>query len=116
MPGCRGCRWRSRIRSRHWRLLEPRKRRAAFLEEVTRELDLDIEVLSISAQEASRRTDLRDHAVAVARALAPPQEAADLLLPLLGEGGTAVLWVGKDAKLPANAALSSEGLATISKG
>ena len=35
---------------RHWRLLEPRRRRAAFLEEVVRELDLpNVEVLARTA-------------------------------------------------------------------
>ena len=102
-------------RPRAWRLLEPRRRRAAFLEEVTREVAPDVEVLALSAEEAAREPRLTEHAVAVARALAPPDEALGLLTPLLVEGGTAILWVGSDARLPPGSRLSAPGLATLLK-
>ena len=102
-------------RSRRWRFLEPRRRRAGFLEEVVRELDLEAEVVTMSAEEASGDDRYTDHSVAVARALAPPAKAFALLLPLLHPGGTAILWVGGSAKLPPDAALSSQGLATMLK-
>lgn len=103
-------------RSRPWCLLEPRRRRAAFLEEVTRELAPHVEVLPLSAEEAARKPRLIEHAVAVARALSPPKEAFDLLTPLLREGGTAIVWVGHGAELPAGSRLSAPGLATLLKG
>ena len=102
-------------RPRPWRLLEPRRRRAAFLEEVTRALAPDVEVLAMSAEDAAREIRLTEHAVAVARALAPPDEALGLLTPLLREGGTAIVWVGADAKLPTGSRLSAPGLATLLK-
>ena len=43
------------------------------------------------AQETDR------YAVAVAKALAPPQVAAEWCLPLVREGGAAILWVGPSA-------------------
>ncbi|HYN36229.1 MAG TPA: RsmG family class I SAM-dependent methyltransferase [Actinomycetota bacterium] len=102
-------------RPRPWRLLEPRRRRAAFLEEVIRELSLDVEVVSSTAEDAAADSRLCTHVVAVARALAPPGAAFSLLLPLLGEGGTAVLWIGQSAELPPEAALWTQGLATMRK-
>lgn len=100
---------------RPWRLLEPRRRRAAFLEEVIRELSLDAEVITSTAEDAAADPRLCTHVVAVARALAPPQAAFSLLLPLLGEAGTAVLWIGRLAKIPPEAALWTQGLATMRK-
>ena len=102
-------------RPRPWCLLEPRRRRAAFLEVVTRELAPDVEVAALRAEEAAREPRFVEHAVAVARALAPPKEALDLMTPLLREGGTAILWVGIDAELPPGSRLSAPGLATLLK-
>ena len=102
-------------RPRPWRLLEPRHRRAAFLEEVTRKLAPHVEVAALSAQEAARESRLTEHVVAVARALAPPKEALNLMTPLLRSGGTAVIWVGSSAELPAGSRLSAPGLATLLK-
>ena len=96
---------------RHWRLIEPRARRAGFLEEVVRELDLDCEVLRLTAQEASRAG--YQHAVAAARALAPPVEAFGLLAPLIGPVGVAVVFHGPSAKLPKGARTWSDGIATM---
>jgi 16S rRNA (guanine527-N7)-methyltransferase len=99
---------------RRWRLLEPRRLRAAFLERCVRELELDCEVLMLSAEKAALDPALgRGHILATARALAPPQEAFPLLTPLLAPGGIAVLWVGRDATIPPEAEVSASGLATL---
>lgn len=96
---------------RRWTLLEPRRRRAAFLEEVVRALELDVEILVLNADEAAERG--MTWPVATARALAAPARALQLVTPLLGPGGTAVVWVGSQARLPVNSALWGEGLATM---
>ena len=99
--------------SRHWRLLEPRSRRAAFLEEAIRELDLDAEVLTLSAEQAADNEPLRLHAAATARALAPPDKAFSLLSPLVGAGGLSIVWAGKDSKTPEHAGVWEPGLLTM---
>ena len=96
---------------RHWRLLEPRARRAAFLDEVVRELDLDCEVLRLTAQEATREG--YRHALVTARALAPPEEAFELIMPLVAPGGIGAVFHGPGASLPATASAWSDGIATI---
>ncbi|MPZ69093.1 MAG: 16S rRNA (guanine(527)-N(7))-methyltransferase RsmG [Actinobacteria bacterium] len=99
---------------RHWRMLEPRAKRAAFLEEVARELGLTYEVIRLTAQEAAHdRAFARVHAVATARALAPPEEAASLLRPLLAPDGVGILFLGADAALPEGAEAAVPGLAII---
>jgi 16S rRNA (guanine527-N7)-methyltransferase len=81
-----------------WRLLEPRARRAAFLEEVVRTLELDCEISRMSAEEAARTEGWAEsHAVATARALAPPERALELLRPLLTPTGMAVIFAGGSA-------------------
>ena len=98
---------------RAWLLLEPRRKRAAFLEEVVRELDLDAEVQTSTAEEAARGGPR--FIVATARALAPVATAFALLRPLLAARGTGIVWVGKSARLPPEAGLWAEGLATMPK-
>jgi 16S rRNA (guanine527-N7)-methyltransferase len=98
---------------RAWRLLEPRQKRAAFLEEVVRELGLNAEVVPRSAAEAVADPTLREHAVATVRAVAPPEEALALSVPLVRGGGRVILWVGKRADFPRDADVSPEGLASI---
>lgn len=99
---------------RRWRLLEPRPRKAAFLEECVRVLELDCEVLTLTAQEAARRADLLgDHVCALARALAAPAEAFRLLLPLVRADGAAGIFASPDTRLPAEAEWVSEGLAIM---
>jgi 16S rRNA (guanine527-N7)-methyltransferase len=90
---------------RVWRLLEPRSKRAAFLEEVARDLELDnVEVLALSAQQAAADPGLRGaHQLAVARALAPPERSFDWLRPLVAPGGIAAVFVGKTGKRPQGA-------------
>lgn len=101
--------------SRLWRLLEPRRKRAAFLEEVVRELALtNVGVIARTAQAAAADPALRAaHSLAVARALAPPPAAIDLLVPLVAPGGFAVVMIG-DADLPPNSTMWREGIAKVS--
>jgi 16S rRNA (guanine527-N7)-methyltransferase len=101
-------------RRREWRLLEPRRKRAAFLEECVRHLQLSCEVLALSAEQAAKDPRLRRaHACAVARALAPPARAFSLMRPLLAPEGASVLFVGPDAALPPEAGRWGEGLAIM---
>jgi 16S rRNA (guanine527-N7)-methyltransferase len=99
---------------RAWRLLEPNRRRAGFLEEAVRALELNAEVLNLSAQEAARRPGLAgDHVLATARALAPPATAFALLRPLLAGGGVGLVFSGARARIPAEAEVWAEGIAII---
>jgi 16S rRNA (guanine527-N7)-methyltransferase len=102
------------VPDRSWRLLEPRRRRAAFLEEVVRELDLDAEVVVATAQQAADEIG-PVHALAVGRALAEPAAALDLLLPLVAEDGAAAVFLGRGAELPPGAEEWSEGIAIVRK-
>jgi 16S rRNA (guanine527-N7)-methyltransferase len=80
---------------RKWRLLEPRHRRAAFLEEIVRDLDLsNVEVRVQTAEEAAAELG-PVHAVAIARALAPPAAAVEMLTPLIVPRGTIFLFIGR---------------------
>lgn len=98
-----------------WRLLEPRGRRAAFLDEVVRELAIDCEVVRMTAQDAARDPVLgRAHQIATARALAAPPAAFALLLPLLAPGGRAVVFHGPASELPEQAGRWVPGVATMS--
>jgi 16S rRNA (guanine527-N7)-methyltransferase len=99
---------------RHFRLLEPRTARAAFLEEAVRLLELDCEVLVIRAEEAGRQPGLRRaHALSLARALAPPTRAFQLLAPLTASGGASVVFVGEGAALPKGSEVWRSGLAIV---
>ena len=101
-------------RPRRWRLMEPRRRRAAFLEECVRALALDCEVVTTTAQDAARMPGLAaGHVCALSRALAPPTTALALLLPLVVPGGTAAVFMGRDGKVPPGATLGREGLAIM---
>lgn len=95
-------------------LIEPRRRRAAFLEEVVRRLELGCEVINAPVEDVARRSG-PTYAAAVARALAPPTEAFRMILPLVAEGGTAAVFVGAGDKPPPGAGMSSPGIATIRK-
>ena len=100
---------------RPWRLLEPRRKRAAFLEEVLRELGLTAcEVVAASAEQAA--LDARwagAHPAVIARAVAPPAPAAQLCEPLVAPGGVTILFVGAGAEIPPEAEEISPGLITI---
>ena len=100
--------------ARHWRLLEPRRRRAAFLEEVVRELDLDAEVVLSTAELAASSLGPA-HALAVGRALAEPPRALELLLPLVAAAGVAAVFLGQGAEVPSGAEEWAKGIAIVRK-
>jgi len=102
------------VGDRWWRLLEPRTKRAAFLEEVVRELDLSAEVVRMTTHEAaSDERFAAGHAVVTARALASPVEAFELVGPLVAPEGLSIVWVGSNAEIPRDAEKLPEGLANI---
>ena len=99
---------------RWWRLLEPRRGRAGFLEECVRVLDLPCEVVPLRAQEAASDPFLREgHVLVTARALATPAKAFPLLLPLVARAGVAAVITGPGAILPTGAEELSPGVAII---
>jgi 16S rRNA (guanine527-N7)-methyltransferase len=101
---------------RAWRLLEPRRRRAAFLEEVVRELSLECEVLRLTAQEASRDPALAGgHSIATARAVADPAGSFGLLLPLVAAEGRALVWLGTTSEIPAETQEVAPGVAMMTR-
>jgi 16S rRNA (guanine527-N7)-methyltransferase len=101
-------------RTRRWRLIEPHRRRAAFLEEVVRALGLAAEVVALTAEVAAGDRRLRSsHALATARALAPPPHAFRLLEPLTASTGVRAVMVGRRARIPAQAEEWADGVAII---
>ncbi|HVM36106.1 MAG TPA: RsmG family class I SAM-dependent methyltransferase [Actinomycetota bacterium] len=99
---------------RLWRLLEPRARRAGFLEEVVRSLDLNCEVVTATAESAVGEPRLAAaHVLATARALAAPAPAAALVSPLVAPTGVGLLWLGEKAELPPALEEWAEGLALV---
>jgi 16S rRNA (guanine527-N7)-methyltransferase len=77
---------------RSFTLLEAERRKCAFLEEVTRQLE-NVTVVWGRAEEQPTDT----FGVALAKALAKPPVAAELCLPLVAPGGAAVLWLADSA-------------------
>ena len=73
-------------------LLDGERRKCEFLAGFVAELP-NAEVVWGRAEEHARR----DYGVALAKALAKPPVAAELVLPLVREGGTAILWCGESA-------------------
>jgi len=72
-------------------LIEPKRRRAAFLELAVESLGLEnVSVVLDSAGETSPTTDL-----CLARALAPPAASWDMASSLLSERGRVVYWAGR---------------------
>ena len=100
---------------RPWRLLEPRRKRAAFLEEAVRQLALDqCEVLALTAEQAAADPVLgAAHVGVTARALAPPRRALQLCLPLAKRGGVVILFAGANSKKPSETEEVAPGLLTI---
>ena len=102
------------VGDRWWRLLEPRTKRAAFLDEVIRELDLEAEVVRKSTHQAASDPQLAAaHAVVTARALAPPATAFELTAPLVAPEGVRIVWVGSNAEIPRDAEVLTGGLGII---
>ena len=97
---------------RHWRLVEPRQKRAGFLEEVVRQLELDCEVLTRRVEELHGDPRFAGrHVLATARALAPPPEAMAALKPLLRPDGVGALFVGREVAPPPGSRTWSPGIA-----
>lgn len=84
-------------------LLEAERRKAQFLERWTDDLP-NLHVIWGRAEEQSPET----YAVALAKALAQPPVAAEWCLPLVEEGGAAVLWVGPSANRKAVADVATK--------
>jgi 16S rRNA (guanine(527)-N(7))-methyltransferase RsmG len=89
-------------------LLEARRRRVAFLELVIQTLELpNVHVVASRVQDAGLRVD-----GCTARALAPPEEAWNLALPLLRPGGFLIYWAGRSWGQPQMEDLAKRGLET----
>jgi 16S rRNA (guanine527-N7)-methyltransferase len=101
---------------RYWRLLEPRSRRAAFLEEVVRELGLDCEVVTKTAEDAAQDPQLASaHALATARALAPTERARQLIEPLIVPGGIAAIFIGASVEPGPDFRVWRQGIAIVER-
>ena len=79
---------------RAFTLLESQRRKAGFLDRVTKVL-ANVEVVWGRAEE--QPVDV--FGAALAKALAKPPVAAELCLPLVRPGGAAILWTGETAEL-----------------
>ena len=91
-------------------LVESRRRKAAFLEETVAALGLtNVRVVHARGETFAHSPSRESFAVALARALAPPPVALELLLPLLAPAGLATLFVGPAARavLPDAAAVAA---------
>jgi 16S rRNA (guanine527-N7)-methyltransferase len=83
-------------------LLDSNRRKTAFLERAVHEFP-NVKVVWARAEEHDGR-----YGVAVAKALAAPGVALEWLLPLVREGGAAVLWLGPSADLDALSRVSEQ--------
>ncbi|HEY7178259.1 MAG TPA: RsmG family class I SAM-dependent methyltransferase [Gaiella sp.] len=86
---------------REMTLLEAARRKCDWLERWTAELP-NLRVVCGRAEEQP----LERYGVAVAKALAHPPTAAEWCLPLVHEGGAAILWVGPSVDLDGLAAVA----------
>jgi 16S rRNA (guanine527-N7)-methyltransferase len=77
-------------------LLEAQRRKSDFLAALAHEFP-NVGVVRSRAEEYARGAGRDAYGAAVARALAPPPVAAEWCLPLVREGGAAVLYVGPSA-------------------
>jgi 16S rRNA (guanine527-N7)-methyltransferase len=84
-------------------LLDSNGRKTAFLERAAADFP-NVTVVRGRAEE--QETDR--YGVAVAKALAPPPVALEWVLPLVREGGAAVLWLGPSADLHALSRVSEQ--------
>jgi 16S rRNA (guanine527-N7)-methyltransferase len=89
-------------------LLEAERRKADFLERWTAELP-NLNVIWGRAESQARDC----YKVALAKALAQPPVAAEWCLPLVAEGGAAILWVGPSADLDAVAVVARKLAAEV---
>jgi 16S rRNA (guanine527-N7)-methyltransferase len=74
-------------------LLDSNRRKCRFLQRWAGEFE-NLEVVCARAEEHARGPGSDVYGTAVARALAPPAVAAEWCLPLVREGGRAILFVG----------------------
>ena len=87
-------------------LLEPRAKRAEFLQNAIADLTLsNVEVLKLAAETAGRGSRRELAKTGLARALGPTTVAFELTLPLVRVGGSAVFYRGKQAE-PSQAELA----------
>ena len=93
---------------RSFTLLEAERRKCDFLRQVARELP-NVEVVWGRAEE--QPTD--QFGIALAKALAKPPTAAELCLPLVAEGGAAILWIGETADVGAVGVVATRLAATL---
>ena len=95
---------------RSFTLLESERRKCDFLRQIVRALP-NAEVVWGRAED--QPTDR--FGIALAKALAKPPVAAELCLPLVAEGGAAILWIGETAD-PAPVAVVAQRLAAQLEG
>jgi 16S rRNA (guanine527-N7)-methyltransferase len=88
-------------------LLESSRRKCAFLEGIAAEFD-NVSLVCARAEEHAAAAGRDAYGTAVARALAPPPVAAEWCLPLVRQGGRAILFVGPTADLDAIAKAAAE--------
>jgi 16S rRNA (guanine527-N7)-methyltransferase len=88
-------------------LVEPRHRRAAFLERVLLEMHLpNANVFARRAEDLAREPEHRGrYDLATARSLGPAEEIRQLARPLLRPGGAVFVPIGPDAPVPEGARL-----------
>jgi 16S rRNA (guanine527-N7)-methyltransferase len=86
-------------------LLESQRRKCSFLNEWASEFP-NVHVVCARAEEHARAAGREAYGTALARALAPAPVAAEWCLPLLREGGRAILFVGPSAE-PASVAVAA---------
>lgn len=77
-------------------LLEPTGKRVQFLQEVSRELELDVCVLKERAEEAGRKKYRESYDVATARAVAALSILCEYCLPLVKVGGRFIAMKGAE--------------------
>lgn len=88
-------------------LVEPRQRRAAFLERVLLEVHLpNADVFALRAEDLAHVPEHHHrYDLATARSLGPPEEIRPLAHPLLRPGGVLFVPIGPDAPIPEGARL-----------
>ncbi len=88
-------------------LIEPRRKRSAFLERVILELSLpNAEVVAKAAQEVAQLPEHhKAYAIAVARAVAPPLEVRRIARDLVRPGGRIFVPIGPSAEVPEGATM-----------
>jgi 16S rRNA (guanine527-N7)-methyltransferase len=82
-------------------LLEATGTKCRFLERTVSALGAPCRVVHARSEEYARGEGRDRFPLALARALAPPPVAVELMLPLVAPGGTAILWAGGSADLAA---------------